>query len=39
MAMVLKLQAIFPVSEETKFEVDTTSKLLSYIYHSENVNK
>ena len=29
----------FSVSEETKFEVDTTSIILSYLYHFWNVNK
>ena len=27
------------LSEETKFEVDTTSIILSYLYHFRNVNK
>ena len=41
MAMVLKLQAVvvFSVSEETKFEVDTTFIILSYLYHFGNINK
>ena len=30
---------VFSVSEETKFEVDTTSIILSYLYHFGNVNK
>ena len=30
---------IFSVSEETKFEVDTTSISLSYLYHLWNVIK
>ena len=30
---------VFLVSEETKFEVDTTSKILSYLYHFGDVNK
>ena len=30
---------VFWVSEETKFEVDTTSIILSYLYHFGNVNK
>ena len=39
MTMVWKLQdVVFSFSEETKFEVDTTSVILSYIY-SRNVNK
>ena len=29
----------FFVSKETKFEVDTTSIILSYLYHFWNVNK
>ena len=42
--MLVKSQAIVIVafvSEETKFEVDTTSIILSYHfnYHFENVNK
>ena len=38
---MLKLQAAvaFSVSEETKFEVDTTSIILNYLYHFRNVNK
>ena len=38
---VWKLQTaiIFLVSEETKFEVDTTSIILSHLYHFGNVNK
>ena len=41
MAMIWKLQAVvvFLVSEETKFEFDTTFKILSYLYHYGNVNK
>ena len=43
MFMVWKLQvaAVFSASEETlsKFEVDTTSITLNYLYHFENVNK
>ena len=42
MAMVWKLQCVvclFFFSKEAKYEVDTTSIILSYIYHSENVNK
>ena len=31
--------AIFQFSEKTKFEVDTTSIILSYIYHFGSVNK
>ena len=30
---------VFSVSEETKFEVDTTSIILSYLCHFGNVNK
>ena len=30
---------VFSVSKETKFEVDTTSIILSYLYHFGNVNK
>ena len=39
--MVWKLQAfaVLSLSEVTKFELDTTSIILSYIYHSGNVNK
>ena len=39
--MVWKLQAgdVFSVSEETKFEVDTTSITLSYLHHFGNINK
>ena len=40
--MLVKLQAVVVVvlvSEETKFEVDTTSIILSYFYHIRNVNK
>ena len=39
--MVWKLQVdvISSASEETKLEVDTTSIILSYLYHSGNVNK
>ena len=41
--MLVKLQAVVVVvilvSEETKFEVDTTSTILSYLYHFGNVNK
>ena len=39
--MLVKLQAVVVVlvSEETKFEVDTTSIILSYLYHFGNVNK
>ena len=33
-----KLLLFVFVSEETKFEVDTTSIILSYLYHFENVN-
>ena len=38
---VWKLQTaiIFLVSEETKFDVDTTSMILSHLYHFGNVNK
>ena len=41
MGIVSKLQAIvvFSASEETKFEVDTTSIILSYLYHFGNLNK
>ena len=40
MAMFGKLQAVvFWFSVETKFEVDTTSIILSYIYQFRNVNK
>ena len=41
--MLVKLQVVVVVvnlvSEETKFEVDTTSIILSYLYHFENVNE
>ena len=39
--MVKKLQAVvvFSASEETKFEADTSSIILSYLYHLGNVNK
>ena len=39
--MLWKLQAVVvsSVSEETKFEVDTTSLILRYIYHFGNVKK
>ena len=41
--MLVKLQAVVVVvlvSKETKFEVDTTSIILSYLlYHFRNVNK
>ena len=41
--MLVKLKAVVVVvnlvSEETKFEVDTTSIILSYLYHFCNVNK
>ena len=47
--MLVKLQAVVVVviivvvvalvSEETKFEVDTTSTILTYLYYFENVNK
>ena len=39
--IVWKLQTVvvFSVSEETKFEVDTTSVTLSCLYHFGNVNK
>ena len=30
---------VFLVSEETNFEVDTTSIILIYLYHFRNVNK
>ena len=30
---------VYSVSEETKFQVDTTSIILSYLYHFANVNK
>ena len=30
---------VFLVSKETKFEIDTTSIILSYLYHFRNVNK
>ena len=41
MGMVWKLQAavIFSASKETKFEVDTTSIILGYLYHLRNVNE
>ena len=41
MSMVWKLQAvvIFSVSEETKFNVDTTSIILSCFYHFGDVKK
>ena len=40
MAMVWKLQAdVFSVFKETKFEVDITSIILSYLYHFGNANK
>ena len=41
MGKVEKLQevVIFLDSEETKFEVNTTSIILSYLYHFGNVNK
>ena len=41
MTMVWKLLAVivFSVSEKTKFEVDTTSIILSYLYHYGNVNR
>ena len=40
MAMFGKLQAVvFWFSAETKFEVDTTFIILSYIYQFRNVNK
>ena len=29
----------FTISEETKFEVDTTSIILSYLYNFGNINK
>ena len=29
---------VFSVSEESKFDVDTTSTILSYLYHFWNVN-
>ena len=37
----VKLQAVVTVldSEETKFEIDTTSIISSYLYHFGNVNK
>ena len=42
-AMIWKLQAVvfflFSFFEETKVEVDTTSIILSYIYHPGNINK
>ena len=34
-----RLLLFFLVSEETKFEVDTTSAILSSLYHFRNVNK
>ena len=34
-----KAAVIFLISEETKFEVDTTSIILSYLYHFGNVKK
>ena len=38
--MVWKLQAVhFSVSEETKFEVDTISTILSYLYNLGDVKK
>ena len=41
--MLVKLQVVAVVvnlvSEETKFEVDTTSIILNYLYHFGNVNK
>ena len=41
MGIVWKLQAavVFSASEETKFEVDTTSMILGYLQHVGNVNK
>ena len=30
---------VFSVSKKTKFEVDTASIILSYLYHFGNVNK
>ena len=45
--MLVKLQVVVVVAvvaavlvlEETKFEIDTTCIILSYLYHFENVNK
>ena len=37
--IMLNITSFFSVSEETKFEVDTTSIILSYLYHFGNVNK
>ena len=36
---VLQSVAVFSVFEETKFEVDTASIILSYLYHFVNLNK
>ena len=36
--IMLNITSFFLVSEETKFEVDTTSIVLSYLYHFGNVN-
>ena len=36
---VLQSIAVFSVFEETKFEVDTASIILSYLYHFGNVKK
>ena len=35
---IMMLQIVFSVPEETKFEVDTTSIILSCFYHFRNVN-
>ena len=40
-AIFRKLQAavVFRFREKTKFETDTTSIIVSYLYHFRNVNK
>ena len=35
---IIMLKIVFSVPEETKFEVDTTSIILSYSFHFKNVN-
>ena len=35
---IIMLKIVFSVPKETKFEVDTTSIILSYLYHFRNVN-
>ena len=37
--MIAGVVVVNLISEETKFEVDTTSMILSYLYHFGNNNK